>query len=175
MKCSLGIAVYWSRWNLWSLTSPDAFSQSGEWSSIDLGTAMMRNEMSVVGDLQVGTKMPLKMVFDVEQLSESGKDLASGELTVQITKSSLSCAGKPIDDPMEKRIAFYLMLYGNLVEDSLPVFKDDRIVAIEHCFQKEEETGQRFEIVGSLSSMFSRFYRHATSDKDEGGIAQIHA
>jgi hypothetical protein len=46
--------------------------------------------------------------------------------------------------------------------------------AIEYEFSPEQESQQGFEIVGSLSSMFSTFYRHATA-KDGNGVAQIHA
>jgi len=175
MKCDLCIAVYWSRWNLWSLTTPAAFSRSGDWCTTDLGTAMKFNAMSLVGDVMVGTKMPLKMVFEVEHLSEARPEPTTREFEARITNVYASCAGRRIEDATESRIAFYMMLYGNLVEETIPVFHDDRLVAFEHVFNKEQETDQGFELVGSLSSMFSRFYRHATSDQDKGGVKQIHA
>src|ERR1700722_750498 len=153
MKCDLRIAIYWSRWNLWTLNRTDAFSRDGEWFSVALSTAMMGNEMSLLGDKHVGTKMPLKVIFEVEQLGEFVGQPNSREFSARIKSVYSTCAGVRIVDEAEKKIATYLMLFGDLALSSQPVFENNRVIAIEHEFRKEQKTYQGFELVGSLSSM----------------------
>jgi hypothetical protein len=175
MKSDLKIAIYWSQWNLWSLNPPEVFAQDGDSLSVDLNTAMMRNEMSTLGDMQVGTKMPLKLVLGVEQLGEPTHRPGGMDFNARIKNVFMTCAGNRIEKQIEKNIALRLMFYGNLPENLIPVLENGHLVAIEHEFRPEKETGQGFELVGPLSSIFSRFYRHATTDGHKAQVAQIYA
>jgi hypothetical protein len=174
-KSDLKIAVYWSRWNLWSLNAPNVLEPAGDYLSLEMGRAMKGNEMAAVGDVMVGTKMPLAMRFRVKQL-ETNEVPGGAEVIGRLEGVDITCAGSPVEDETERGIAFYLMLYGGLKMTQTPAISEHgRLIAVEYDFRPEEETGQPFEIVTSLSAMFSRFYRHATADEESGSVDQIHA
>lgn len=52
--CELKIAIYWSKYNLWSMVTADAFEFDGVRYSISMGQCMKRNEMTIIGDCMVG-------------------------------------------------------------------------------------------------------------------------
>jgi hypothetical protein len=136
---------------------------------------MMQNEMSTLGDLTIGTRMPLKLVLEMKQLSEARKDKDTKQIEARVKNVFLTCAGRPIEDETEKNIAFYLMLYGGLNLSEAPKLENGELIAIEHEFRMEHDNNKDIKIVGSLSSMFSRFYRYATSGGENASVEQIYA
>jgi hypothetical protein len=57
--CPVKLAVYWERWNLWTLVPLAACERSGQ-PSLSMERAIMANEIGILGDLHVGTRFPLR-------------------------------------------------------------------------------------------------------------------
>ena len=170
MGCDLFLAIYWAKWNLWTLVPPEAFEMQGRKKMIDLPSAMKANNMVIVGDYGIGTKFPLVLLMHADKTKPRsiGPD-QTGEFT--ISDVEIYCAGRLITDPVETRIASYLMFYGKWEYESEPKLVGDEIEAVEHRWTPPEDHQQGFEIVGWLSEMFSTFYRFAT--QDDGRLARL--
>ncbi|NTW88595.1 MAG: hypothetical protein HGB26_05620 [Desulfobulbaceae bacterium] len=108
----LKFAIYFSVWNLWSLLSINSFEEQENDYVIDFPSAIAKSEMSVLGDRMVGTvpNLELHLLANPDEASiidEYGEALF-------ITRSvKIYCAGNEIVDEQEKRIAFYLMRFGD--------------------------------------------------------------
>ena len=64
--------------------------------------------------------------------------------------------------------------YGDWQEgDPETILEGDRILATEYRWEPEELTGQGFEIVGTLSRMFARYYAQHTVNR--GQVVQLRA
>jgi hypothetical protein len=172
MTCDLKVAVYWVCWNIWTLVSPNCFAQEGRRRVLPFLEAMQANEMSILGDVHIGTKFPLCLRL----LADKNKPRSVStkcEAPFTIGAVELYCAGNTISDPIEQRIALFLMLYGDWPSAQPRIEIVDGLVEfMEYTLRPEEDSGQGFEIIGTLSGMFSVFYRAATADQDK--IVQLH-
>ena len=169
----LKIAIYWAKWNTWTLV-PEAKIKSGGVSfSISMHEAKMANEMSTLGDYMVGTKTPLaiKLFADRNKPRFVSDD---GKVHFITGKIELYCGDTRIDDSFEKKLAFYLMLFGNWPSEG-PIYESEannKPVAIEYRSQPNKTMPkQGFEIVGDLSSMFSTYYNMITAP--DGDVEKI--
>jgi hypothetical protein len=172
MDCELKIAVYWAKWNQWTLVAPSAFQLAGKFGELTMQNAHFANEMSRLGDLLIGTQYPLVVKFIADETKD--RTIADdGMVELIVGAVDLFCAGRPILDSQEQAIAFYLMLYGGWHEEENVLTTDNQLDAIEFRYVPLGESEQDFAIVGSLSSMFSSFYNAATLN--ETGVDQIRA
>lgn len=170
MNCSLFLAVFWVKWNVWTLVKPEIFEADGANRTLDILDAMKGNHMATLGDYTVGTTPPLSLVMHADREKERaiGPD-GTGAFT--IAKVELYCAGQPLTDPVERQIATYLMFYGKWNYETIPQIVAGQIEAVEHRWSPNEDHQQGFEMVGSLSEMFSRYYRFAT--QQDGELARL--
>ena len=132
--------------------------------------AMKADHMASLGDYRIGTKFPLSLVM----YADKTKPRAIGQdrtCSFTIAKVEVCCAGSLLTDPVETRIAAYLMFYGRWEYAAEARIVENEIEAVEHRWVPEEDHQQGFEIVGSLSDMFSTFYKFAT--QDEGRVAKL--
>jgi len=161
----LRVAIYWAQWNQWTLNRPESFSNKINYSTIGFQTAMKRNEMAVLGDYTIATRFPLSltMVADTDQPRSIN---ANGAATFHVRRSEVSCAGKPIDDKVGRNIALYLMMYGKWEYDGGRVSLDENGLpsAVVHSVAPSEivNPDQHFEMVGSMSSLYSHLYNSLT-------------
>src|SRR5262245_48892869 len=81
MACPLRLAVFWVRWNIWTLVRPDAFVLAGERYELPFLTAMRNDDMALLGDKHLGTKFPLRMRFIADPTKSRAVD-ASGNATI---------------------------------------------------------------------------------------------
>jgi len=167
MKLKVVVAVYWAKWNSWTLVQLDAFKLQDGRASLLLGEALMKNEMSILGDRMIGTKFPLrlKMLVSEAEPRTIGKD---GSVTCKFRDIEFYCADQKILDDVAKNIAWHFMLYGKWIENAPEAFRTgDQLDSIQFEWMPVEDHKQGFEIVGSLSEMFSSFYNHMTIDAGE--------
>ncbi|MDO9068416.1 MAG: hypothetical protein Q7W05_08165, partial [Deltaproteobacteria bacterium] len=69
---------------------------------------------------------------------------------------------------------FVFMQHGEWKEDGPnAVVEEDRLLAIEFQWKPKEPTDQGFEMVGTLSRMFARYYAEHTID--QGAVVQLRA
>ena len=96
--------------------------------------------------------------------------------TVKFTISGVRmyCGEDEILDPVEKQIAWIFMLYGGWKEiGPEPLLDGVQLTGIEFRWEPQEKANKGFEIIGTLSEMFSRYYAEQTIESDE--IVQIRA
>lgn len=158
----LKLAVFWARWSMWTLVSPERHLDAGGDLVLEMSEAMIANELGRLGDRTIGTRAPLSLRFmaDPERTGPIGED---GTLTITFGGWQLLCADDLITDPVEKEIAFTFMEHGEWRCDGpLAVVDGDRLQAVEFRWDPEEPTGQGFEFVGSLSRMFARHFAAET-------------
>jgi hypothetical protein len=90
---------------------------------------------------------------------------------MKVAQASISCGGKIATNPEMQRFLWFAMEYGNWQKFSQPVEMDrDLPVAVEFQVAPIEmsDSKQPFEILGALSSMYSRrFVQATTSSKGE--------
>jgi len=170
MNCDLLLAIYWSRWNIWTLVKPDLFKVENEERTLDMLEAMKGNHMASIGDCSIGTRFPLSLVMHADK-SKPRSIGAHGNVQFTISNVEAYCAGQRLTDPEERRIAIYLMFYGKWDYETEPRIVENEIELVEHRWVPEVDHEQGFEIVGSLSEMFSTFYKFAT--QEEGQVREL--
>ena len=169
----LKLAVYWARWGIWTIVSPERFVDADGNVTIDLPTGIMENEMVYLGDQAIGTRPPLRLRFDAD--SATTEPLAAdGTAKFTISKVSIYCDEDELVDPIEKEIAWMFVRYGRWQEDDpLAILEGDRLRSVEFRWDPEENTNQGFEIIGTLSQMFCRYYSEQTMADQQ--VVQINA
>lgn len=171
-RSELLIAVYWSGWNIWTLVPSAAFTVDGKKATLELEAAFKQNQMSRIGDQMIGTRWPLRIRLEVEELGNRG-----AERQLLIRDTLLYSEDRILTDPVTKRLAMFLMLNGGWHEDTVLIHAESKLTAIEFHYAPEEQARtqaeQGFDIVGSMSSMISRFFREATVVEDEVARLQV--
>lgn len=160
MAAPVFLAVYWSRWNLWTLASVDQIPPAG----LTLLSAVLRNQMYRLGDQFVGTTPPLVLRMLADTSVPRRRD-RNGFCNFRIGAVDFLCAGTKITDPTERAIAYQLMILGKWPEADSDVRLDgEDLVHIDMIFAPEEQDpSQHFQIIGDLSSMISRRFQLITT------------
>jgi len=137
----------------------------GKRSVLSFEDATAANEMATLGDMMIGTTPPLVWRLRADQSKARDVDKA-GRVEFTIGGSELYCNGKKIESRLEQNIAWYLLLYGDWRQEEAPAhISDSRLEYVDFILRPEQESDQGFEIIGSLSSMFSSFYVQTTSEE----------
>jgi hypothetical protein len=159
---NLLFAVYFSAWNRWTLLPIEAFDESARDFSIDFPSAMAKSEMLMLGDMMIGTApdLELRLFADPDEASPIDNK-GNAQFIARAVK--IYCAGKEVKNELEKRIAFYLMRFGDWVESrSEPVISDGRLMGITFAYSPADQKEPNFAIVGQLSAMVSKGFRELT-------------
>lgn len=166
----LYIAIYWSDFHTWTLVPSDGFDLVGGNYSISFGESMKRSEMLRLGDCMLGTTPPLEFRL----LSDPACDRSvqpSGEVGFTIGAVELRAGGQVIEDPLEKRIAWFLLRCGgwDVVDFPTEVVAGELISATFVVGPPERSSGgddseEDFEFLGFMSQMLSRQYGAMTAD-----------
>jgi hypothetical protein len=161
--CPVKLAVYWSRWNLWTLVPLSVCTERGR-PSLSMPRAIKANEMGILGDLHVGTRFPLRIrvVADSAHKRTVGDD---GEVAFTIGGVEMYCGDQRLTGP-EWNLAIWFMLYGDWEEEATAEITDGELVAVNFIQTPQEDNHQGFEFIGTLSSLFSSMYLSSTSDAD---------
>ena len=169
----LKFAVFWARWSIWTLVSLERLLDAEGTLELDMETAMRVSEMSRLGDRTIGTCVPLtaRHNADPERTSPISND---GTVSVTIGAVQIFCDGVEVTDQVEKEIAWVFIEHGEWREHGPNYVVDgDQLGAIEFWWAPEELTDQGFEMVGTLSRMFARYYAGRTVEAD--AVVQLRA
>lgn len=169
----LKLAIFWARWSLWTLVTPKRFAGANGDVVLDMGTATRANELGALGDRTIGTRPPLKLrlIMDPKRTTAIGED---GQVKAVIGRAVMYSGETEITDPTEQQIAWIFMQHGEWPgSEALPIVEGDRLVAIEFRWEPEERQNDGFELVCTLSRMFSRYFAEATLR--DGAIVQLRA
>lgn len=156
----LYFAIFWSWTRIWTLVPDNILIESGGKACLEFTKALRANYMSMfLGDVMIGTTPPLtfRVNCDLSKERVVGPD---GLTHFTIASVDLLCAGKNLDQPIERMIAWYLLYYGGWNCNGWEaVVENGELVATElNCIPEEPVQEQNFQFVGSLSSMMSRHY-----------------
>ena len=174
MGVPLKFAIYWSRWNIWTLLDASLIPSSGRDSAIKMTAAMKLNDMASLGDCMIGTVPPLTMRLYADP-TKPRRLQPDGTAPFTISRIEFYAGGERIEDSFEKRLAWFFILYGSWDEIASPaeiVNSDVEYIEFQHGPAEEvEDKSQPFRIVASLSSMISRQYGDSTVEN--GNVALL--
>ena len=169
----LKLAVFWARWSIWTLVSPSKLTDESGDLTLDIKTGMRFNELGALGDLHIGTTPPLRLRLDADPEAPSTLT-EDGHAEFTIGGAGLYCNQNEIEDQEEQQLAWSFIRYGDWHEvGPMAILDGQRLIGIEFAWEPEERTNQGFEMIGSLSRIFSRYYAQRTLDGGE--VVQIHA
>ncbi|WP_330186021.1 hypothetical protein OHB26_39400 (plasmid) [Nocardia sp. NBC_01503] len=173
-------AHYWSHLNQWSLVDADKLTVDGANYTLSFEDAMRVNEMSAVGDAWIGTVPPLTwtLIAAPESVTSTIVDDGAQQIDFQIAGVELGAAGRVLENPIELRIAQFLVLYGNWEEDCTPITDDNgRVTRLVFSYAPPEPAEPAdpptFEIVGQLSAMYSTLF-NAETLKPDNSVSALH-
>lgn len=169
----LKLAIFWARWSMWTLVAPGRFADANGHIVVDMPTAARVNELGALGDRTIGTRPPLRlrMLMDPNRTSAIGED---GQVLAVIGGTAMYCGEDEITDAAEQQIAWMFMQHGEWPgSEAVPIIEGDRLLAIDFNWEPEERQNEGFEMIGTLSRVFSRYFADATSRN--GAIIQLRA
>lgn len=169
----LKLAVFWARWAIWTLISPKELIDENGDLTLNMQNALKANELGKLGDKSIGTRPPLRfrVVADPEKTTPVAAD---GTVNFMIGDVKFFCDENEILDPVEWNVAFALMLYGEWEEKEPKVeIVGNTLKFIEFRWEPEVRINEGFEIIGTLSTMFAKYYAENTVNEHE--VVQIHA
>jgi Holliday junction resolvase len=165
-KKDLKIAIYWSRWNYWTLIPLDKLKCTGSKYTISFKDAKLNNEMNILGDefIAISPSLKLQLAGDSSNpciLDEQGKSF------FRISSFDIFNKGTLIEDQLEKNLAMYLMLFGNWsIETVNPVLDGKELKALTYeAAPLMEMPGQNLEMIGSLSEILSNQFKFPLNAK----------
>ena len=170
-KTPLKLAIFWARLFTWTVCDAAVAKRNGRHYELHMFDAMKANELASFGDLMVGTTPPLSMRMTLDKTHTrviERQDETHSTIEVMIAGVSLWCAEEEITDSREQNIALTLLLYGDWENAGPYIDTDDdgEPDAIVYDAFPMEDHQQGFEIVGSLSEMYSRAFALATVKDD---------
>lgn len=158
----LKLAVFWARWSLWTVITPEKFTNEHGDVTLDMMSALMANELAALGDLTIGTRPPLelRLTMDPARTGPIGPD---GTAAATIGQAQVFCGGQELTDPLEQRLVWTLMNYGEweLIGPNA-ITHGKRLDAIVFRWEPQEDHDQGFETIGTLSRMFARYFAEET-------------
>ena len=169
----LKLAVFWARWGVWTLVTPERLVDESGVLTLNMLDAMKVNELSELGDRSIGTGPPRKLQLTADP--NKARSLADdGSVQFTIGGVRMFSDETEITDPGEQQIAWVLMMHGQWEETEPQAILDgDTLEAIEFAWEPSQRENQDFEFVGTLSRMFARYYAEMTVRDDE--VIQLQA
>ena len=157
------LAIYWSRWCVWTMVPLEALRVAGAGSTLSFPDAMMTNEMAVLGDHMIGTTPPLAVRFLADPTKPRKATPRQERVAFTIGGVEFFCAGRRVEDKLEKAIVNHFMLFGKWPQTTNTEIQGGELLWIEFIAEPPEiDTVQRFRIVGEASSMIARHFDFRT-------------
>ena len=159
----LKIAIYWSHLTQWTLTPVEKLSLRGQHYVITWLAAYKSNEMGALGDRDIGTVPPLIFRLTVDATKPRSLD-DQGNATFIVENAILLCGDQQITDDLEKKLAFYFMLYGKWQStEPMAVIHNGQFTSVDLIVQPSEPVEhQPFQMIGHLSTMIATRYDDLT-------------
>ena len=95
----LKLAVFWARWGIWTLVSPEKLVDMQGDLTLDMVTGFGENELGCLGDQIIGTKPPLRLRIMADPAKSSTMNL-DGRVEFTISEARSYCANDEILDPV---------------------------------------------------------------------------
>src|SRR5260370_300808 len=127
--CPVKLAVYWERWNVWTLVPLSACDHGGRL-SLPMPRAIQANEMGMLGDLHIGTRFPLRLrlIADPTRKRTMGEN---GEVGFTIGGVELYCGKRRLTAERERALAMWLMVYGGWEEEATARIRNGELTGVD--------------------------------------------
>lgn len=157
-------AIYYRCLRMWTLLPVSSFVELKKKYSTNALHSFANNEMSMLGDLMVGTKAPLvfELVADASQDRNVSDD---NQAHFIIGDVKIYCAENEVIDSEEKNLAFYLMHFGQWDCGDPETIDDEGQLHIRYTFKpdtQENTEHEGFAVIGHLSSMITEAFNEQT-------------
>ena len=163
----LRLALYWSRWNLWTVITPDRFLRPDGGLRVTMMEAVMANEFARLGDVSIGTKPPLRLVFDAAT-DKPRRVSPEGRAEFTIGSARVYSGEVELTDPRDRHLAEILFLFGEwFAEGPTVIMGDEGIAGVEFVARPKELSNQGFDGIGWASRIFTRYFATRTLDGDQ--------
>lgn len=168
----LKLAIFWSRWKIWTVISPDRFRRPNGGLRITMMDAMMANESGKLGEVIIMTKAPLRLVLRAS--TDMPRSLSpEGLANFIIASAKLYSGNVELTDSKDRKLAEVLLLYGEWsISGPIAVNDGGEFGGVEFVAMPEEPSDQGWDGIGWASRIFSRYYAAQTIDDDE--VIQLH-
>lgn len=176
VKAELLMAIYWSRWNRWSLVPIAAFVRTGQYATLSMTDAFLHDQMIRLGDRLIGTRAPLRLRMMVKPAPTQPVSAENGRV-VTIMHVEILSEDRVLTDDSEKRLATFFLLEGGWQATTIVTKEEDgEYETLEIEMTPELHDGkplndQGFEFLDALSGMISRQFQGSTSA--EGIVSAI--
>lgn len=163
---TLKLAVFWARWSIWTLVDPEQLAPGDQKLTLDMLTAIKVNEMAAIGDQNLGLQAPLvlRLTMDPAQTSNINDD---GQALVTIGNAQLFCSSKELLHSHDQQIAWAIMNYSDWETSNARAITDgNRLIAMEFESNPPDPSHHGFEMAGSLSRIFARYFAQQTMAGD---------
>lgn len=162
-NAELKLAVYWSRWNIWTLSSTASLKERNEKFELSFEDAIKNNEMAIFGDMHIGTIPPLVLRIHTDP-SKPRVVQEGGEVSFAVGHVEILAGGIKVEDNIERHFVVELMLYGQWTESTNAIIKQNELIYFDFIFEPDEATlSQSFCMIGCLSGMITRKYNMLTA------------
>lgn len=160
----LRLAIYWARWNIWTMVAPGPFTCPDGSVVIAFMDAMVVNELARLGDVSIATRPPLRIVRDVAQQPFTHQSLDDLPF---VGPARLFSGDTELTHPRDRKLAEILCLYGQWpAVGPQPVLSGTDLIGVQYAFEPGEPSDQDAETVGTASRIFSQFYVMETIEGD---------
>lgn len=155
-------AFYYPGLPLWSLVPQSRIYEGpGGGFRITMRETLLWNELSLVGDVTLGTLSPIECVIKPDP--KAPNEIVEGEAIFTVGEVQYVADGRQLSSDQSKRIAHFLMLYGGWPDEESSIVRDGQLVEMRYTSRGPEDSQQGFEIIGSLASMYARMFESSTS------------
>lgn len=158
---SLRLAIYWSKWRLWTLIDP-AFlvgdTDHGARRRISLCDAIMHNEMAALGDALVHARPPMGVRVRITKIKSDILSPTSESIIARIDGLEVFSDGGVIASRDGRRIALHLLFYGTWTSEDWRLDCVDGIdyLVLRSAPRKDIESGASvWAPIGYLSTHFT--------------------
>jgi hypothetical protein len=170
---ALKLAVFWARWSIWTLVSPEQLLSDDGYLILEMGRALQVSELGRLGDRTIGTRAPIIIRFVVNDACSQPIN-AEGMANVVFAGAETRSGDLEIEDPEDQQLAHLFIEYGEWRETGPHyIVEGDRLQAVEFRYAPPEVSDQGFEFVGTLSRMFARYFAKETMR--DGDVVQLNA
>jgi hypothetical protein len=157
------LALYYPAMPMWSLLPlDDLVAGPGGGYRTTVKESILRNQIGLLGDLTIGTLPSLECILRPDTTKPHYLE-GSNEISFVVGSVEYRLDGSPVASDEGRRVMSFLMLYGGWADEEEAILEGDELVEMRFTARPPEDTGQGFEVVGSLSSMYSRMFESSTS------------
>lgn len=164
------IATRYSGPNIWALNRVADFERSPKGRMIlDAGEAFKRSEMARLGDVMIGIRPEIRLEILADQ--DRTQRISADSFRITIGNVKISAGGQVLHEKRAQRIAWFFMFYGGWEEDTDANLQGDKLISWSFIFRPLERSSSSFEIIGQLSTMYSRMFDLQTTG--DSGITAL--